>query len=95
MKQRNITPRIKNNLGKILEDKGFPRRYGKFVLGDSFLQSINMSAIRFNRIVDNMEDMTVTEQHAIANKLGLEPSELLQTEEQVQENFGIAFTSPK
>jgi hypothetical protein len=90
-----MTSHLKNRLAEILHEKGYPVQKNRFVMGDKFLKEIGMTAYRFNRIVDNVEDMTVTEQHAIANKLGLEPSELLQSEEQVQENFGIAFTSPK
>jgi DNA-binding Xre family transcriptional regulator len=92
MKHGNSTPTIKNNLGKILEQKGFPKRYGKFFLGDSFLQSIGMSAVRLNRIVDNEVDMTVTELHNIAKKLDVEPESLLNNATQDADSLGIHFT---
>jgi hypothetical protein len=91
-----MTSILNNRLRKILKEKGYPTRGKNFIMSDEFLKDIGLTAYRFNRIVDNEVDMTVTEQRTIAKMLGLEPEELYNSpEEEETENFGIKFTSPK
>ncbi len=70
---------MKNNLKKILENRGFR----KVLLTEECLISTGMKTThRFNKILENEADITAAELNGIAAWLGVSMQELLQTDEQ-------------